>query len=318
MDGYLLANRLVNVGTAASALLTVCGGAFDSSGASSEFGSAAVTRASSGAAAASSWCAFLRWSLSVRGTAPSVVEACLPPELRTITPALCVATVSDDDDASVSLLRSPDSWVGGSEYIVDIESIMPALWSVADVDDDDAAGLFVRNSGSSLESSDELVVVESINDLDAEDLDAEDLDAEDLDAEDLDAEDLDAEDLDAEEDDVGSESGASETESDVEDSSAHATAGAAAAPLTPRASARAPTWPMHLAHPGLTVSRGIAKPAESAGWRRTRRVPSGFVTSAHVVAASVRKSAGWRRTRRVPSGFVTSAHAVGRDVIVPP
>ena len=286
MDGYLLANRLVNVGTAASALLTVCGGAFDSSGASSEFGSAAVTRASSGAAAASSWCASLRWSLSVRGTAPSVVEACRPPELRTITPALCVATVSDDDDASVSLLRSPDSWVGGSEYIVDIESIMPALWSVADVDDDDAAGLFVRNSGSSLESSDELVVVESINDLDAEDLDAEDLDAEDLDAEDLDAEDLDAE-----EDDVGSESGASETESDVEDSSAHATAGAAAAPLTPRASARAPTWPMHLAHPGLTVSRGIAKPAESAGWRRTRRVPS---------------------------GFVTSAHAVGRDVIVPP
>ena len=162
---------------------------------------------------------------SAAGTASSVPEVCAPPEERTITTGPSVETVSDEDaDASGASVPTPDSSVEGSDEVVD----------VGPIDDE----------------------------LDPEDVDVEDgSDAEE-------GEDDDGSDAEEGEGDVGFESEAVELfESEAveleeavdEDSSAHATPGVVAtAPLTPSATARAPTRPMYLAYAVVII--GLQSP----------------------------------------------------------
>ena len=106
-----------------------------------------------------------------------------------------------------------------------------------------------------MEGSDELVDAEPTD----EGLDSEDVDVDDgSDAEE--GEDDDGSDAEEGEDDVGFESDAVELEEAVdEDSSANATPGVVAtAPLTPSATARAPTRPMYLAYAVVII--GLQSP----------------------------------------------------------
>jgi hypothetical protein len=119
--------------------------------------------------------------------------------------------------------------------------------SVVTVSDDaDAPWLSVLPPDSSVDASEDVVDVVPIDD----ELEPEDEDVDDG--------------SDAEEDDVGLDSDAVELfeleEVDGEDSSAHATAGVVAtAPLTPSATANAPTRPMCVAYPVIAVRLEFAE-----------------------------------------------------------
>jgi len=114
----------------------------------------------------------------------------------------------------------------------ELRTITPDSSVVTASDDDaDAPDSVMRPpDSSSVEGSEEVVDVGRVDD----ELDAEDVDVD--------------ESSDAEEDAVGFDSDAVELEESDDESSAHATPGVVAtAPLTPRATARAPTRPMYLA-----------------------------------------------------------------------